>query len=185
MSKSSLTLKIERDLLTYYRFSKSYLICNEVTLKYGICDLFAIKRSTSKIFDNKYMTYEFEIKISKSDFQNELRSKNKTKKHKYYSSGASAQNKPNYFYFVTTSELKDFAIDFVSKLNKKYGLIVYDESNSESYKCFSIVSNANRLCKTGNCDMRLIWNLLSRSTSAYCNLIETIRENPELLEERL
>ncbi|MCK9543513.1 MAG: hypothetical protein M0R03_15955 [Novosphingobium sp.] len=170
--KSELTLKIERDLLIYYRFGKSYLICNEVTLKYGICDLFAIKRNTSKIFDNKYLTYEFEIKISKNDFQNELRSKNKTKKHKYYSSGISAPNKPNYFYFVTIPELKDFAISFISKLNKSYGLIIYDESVLSPYNRFSVVSNAKRLCKIGNCDMKLIWNLLSRSTSAYCGIIK-------------
>lgn len=172
MSKSKLTIEIERELLVYYRFKKSLLICNEVSLRYGIADLFGIKRSTKKIHEPTYTSYEFEIKISKNDFQNELCSKNKIKKHNYYSSGKSAPNKPNYFYFVTIPELKEFAIDFISKLNKKYGLIIFEKSNRDDMSNFNIVSNANRLCNIGNCDTRLIWKLLSRSTSAHCALIK-------------
>lgn len=167
MSKSKLTIEIERELLIYYRFHKSLLICNEVSLRYGIADLFGIKKS-----GKNFASYEFEIKISKSDFQNELRSKNKIKKHNYYSSGKSAPNKPNYFYFVTIPELKDFAVEFISKLNKKYGLIIFEKSNRGDMNNFNIVGNANRLCNIGNCDTRLIWCLLSRATSAYCGIIK-------------
>jgi hypothetical protein len=163
--KSNLTKEIEANLLNYLRFKKTILVCNEVSIKHGICDIFGIKVKKFISKPNIYTGYEYEIKISKNDFKNELRSKNKIKKHKYYASGVSAPNKPNYFYYVTTPELKDFALNFVKNINKNYGIMIYQDGEIVSIK------NSRKLCKIGNCEDTLLLNLLYRSTSAYCNLI--------------
>lgn len=44
-------------------------------------------------------------------------------------------------------------------------------------KNIEILKKPKKLCKIGNCDTILLYNLLSGSTSAYCNLRGVVSEN--------
>lgn len=62
-------------------------------------------------------TREFEIKISKSDFKNDI----KKEKHR-------VEKGANYFYYVTPSNL--VTVEEVNSVDKRYGLIHINESGS-------------------------------------------------------
>jgi len=70
-------------------------ICPNFYLYPGIADMVSITPSQ--------MLYEYEIKISKSDYRHDFKSK--ANKHHYFSTGAMREWTPNLFYFVVPNEL--------------------------------------------------------------------------------
>lgn len=74
---------------------------------------------------------EVEIKISKSDLKNELKSPTKKKKHSAYKNNTKRKNKinPNMFYFAITRELyKDKeCVEIINNLNDNYGIMVIND----------------------------------------------------------
>lgn len=110
---------IKLELMKFLRFQKQYdCVCSE-----GVnnADISAIK-------NNKLI--EIEIKISKSDFKNEL--KHKSSKHEKYKDMQALKNTdwmriPNKFFFCVPQEMEEWALQEMEKINFKYGLIVYQE----------------------------------------------------------
>lgn len=89
---------------------------------------------------------EIEIKISKNDLKNELKSRTKKIKHQAYKENLKRRNKinPHMFYFAITKELyKDReCIKIIEQLNDNYGIIVV-----EDIKHLDIVKYPKRLHK--------------------------------------
>ncbi len=71
-------------------------VCENVKDALGICEFDVLSVSKSE------MVYEFEVKISRSDFKADL----KKKKHEYYSKGFEHRTRtPNYFSYVCPADL--------------------------------------------------------------------------------
>lgn len=115
--KLSDTIKLE--LMKFLRFRKQYdCVCSE-----GVnnADISAIKNQK---------LIEIEIKISKSDFKNEL--KHKAWKHDKYKDKQALKNTdwmriPNKFFFCVPQEMEEWALKEMENINLKYGLIVWQE----------------------------------------------------------
>lgn len=118
---AKLTNFIKLQCLKYLRFDRQIeLACTE-----GInnADVNAVS-PTSLI--------EVEIKISKTDFLSEFDGKSKIKAYKHRVLSGEIKPKrgyivPNYFYFCTTNELKDFILEYINTNYPKYGLLICDE----------------------------------------------------------
>lgn len=110
---------IKLDLMKFLRFEKQFdCVCSE-----GVnnADISAIKKGK---------LIEIEIKISKSDFKNEL--KHKGWKHDKYKNitkiDAEWMKVPNKFYFCVPKEMEEWALEEVDKINIKYGLMVWQKN---------------------------------------------------------
>jgi hypothetical protein len=170
-----MTNRIKTALLSYYTFKRSAQIaCTEIFDGCSIADVLIIAKNDEVI--------EIEIKISKADMKHEL---NKGVKHSNWKELENYKyerledtfiakhdqlkhqtDTPNKFYFCVPIELKDFALEFISKLNNKYGLILFNntkpllhnlifikrayslhkENINEKYKRFMIDRLSNDLC---------------------------------------
>lgn len=110
---------IKLDLMKFLRFQKQYdCVCSE-----GVnnADISAIKNQK---------LIEIEIKISKSDFKNEL--KHKSWKHDKYKDLQALKNTdwmriPNKFFFCVPQEMEEWVLKEIENINFKYGLIVWQE----------------------------------------------------------
>ena len=127
---SKLTNFIKLQCLKYFRFDRQFeLACTECI---NNADINAVS-PTSLV--------EVEVKISKTDFLNEFDGKSKVKAYKHKVLNEEIKPKkgyivPNYFYFCTTNELKDFILDYINTYYPKYGLLICDEHrqfNRRSY----------------------------------------------------
>lgn len=113
--------KIKLALMKFMRFSNQYT---------AVCTEGVRNADVSGIKDNKLI--EVEIKISKSDFKNELR--HKQGKHDEYKNPqehlkASWKNQqiPNKFYFCVPIEMEEWALNELDKINIKYGLLIWED----------------------------------------------------------
>lgn len=110
---------IKLDLMKFLRFQKQYdCVCTECV---NNADISAIKNQK---------LIEIEIKISKSDFKNEL--KHKSWKHDKYKDTQALKNTdwmriPNKFFFCVPQEMEEWALKEIENINFKYGLIVWQE----------------------------------------------------------
>lgn len=113
--------KIKLALMKFLRFSNQYT---------AVCTEGVRNADVSGIKNNKLI--EVEIKISKSDFKNEL--KHKQCKHDEYKNPdehlkASWKNQeiPNKFYFCVPIEMEEWALKELDKINIKYGLLIWED----------------------------------------------------------
>lgn len=113
--------KIKLALMKYMRFSNQYT---------AVCTEGVKNADVSGIKDNKLI--EVEIKISKSDFKNEL--KHKQNKHNEYKNpdehlkvSYKNQEIPNKFYFCVPIEMEEWALNEIDKINIKYGLLIWED----------------------------------------------------------
>jgi predicted RNase H-related nuclease YkuK (DUF458 family) len=153
----TLTNKIKAALLDFYIFQRSSTIaCTELWDGFSIADFIAIVND--KII-------EVEIKISVSDLKNEL----KKGREKYdwtieNDSYVKTNNKlitkhsiiesniyytPNKFYFCVPEYMLQETIEFVNKLNTKYGVIVFNDK-AKIKDSLKIVKKAIILHKDNN-----------------------------------
>lgn len=117
-----LTDFIKLQLMKYFRFDRSFIfVCSE-----------CINHSDISAINNTSLI-EVEVKISKSDFLAEFNGKSRVKKYKHLvmSDGKSPYSRyivPNYYYFCTTPELKDYVLTYLKENgHDKYGLLICDE----------------------------------------------------------
>ena len=117
-----LTDFIKLQLMKYFRFDRSFIfVCSE-----------CINHSDISAINNTSLI-EVEVKISKSDFLAEFNGKSRVKKYKHLvmSDVKSPYYRyivPNYYYFCTTLELKDYVLTYLKENGyDKYGLLICDE----------------------------------------------------------
>ncbi|MDA3053217.1 hypothetical protein OFO01_07365 [Campylobacter sp. JMF_01 NE2] len=121
--------KMKALLFEYFRFSPKQLHCvSEV-----ICEYFT--NNTVDIEDflafNETTRICVEVKVSKSDFLADF-----TKlKHKDFA------KKYTKFYFCVTSDLKDFALEYLRENYNNYGLFVYENNKIQVVKNAKINKN--------------------------------------------
>lgn len=113
--------KIKLALMKFMRFSNQYT---------AVCTEGVRNADVSGIKDNKLI--EVEIKISKSDFKNEL--KHKKWKHEEYANpkehlqASGGQHEiPNKFYFCVPIDMEEWALKELEKINIKYGLLIWED----------------------------------------------------------
>lgn len=111
--------KIKCCLMKFLRIEKQFdCVCTEGVRN---ADISAIK--AQKLI-------EVEIKISKSDFKNEL--KHKKTKHDIYKNitngNAEWMKVPNKFYFCVTKEMEEWALKEIDKIDIRYGLMVWQDN---------------------------------------------------------
>lgn len=132
---------IKASLLNLYGFKKAMYTCTELQYHLGIADVFAIPKK------NINELYDFEIKITKSDMENDYITK--TQKHLFFRKmyentfddfikDYAKENKirnydymknlPNKFYFVVPSYLVEDCKKLIKEQNTEYyGIIEYEE----------------------------------------------------------
>ncbi len=136
---TNLTNQIKASLLSYYKWHKgAKLVATEVPTNHGIGDVLIMTKSL--------MVYEIEIKISVSDLKNELK---KVYRNKAWEQWKLSNNEPNKYYFCVPSKMINETVDFVTKLNNKYGVIEYT-ANPYLKRRFKIVKKAQYLNKLYN-----------------------------------
>lgn len=114
--------KIKLALMKFLRFDRQFdAVCTE-----GVQNA-----DVSGLKNNKL--YEVEIKISKSDFKNEL----KHKKHKHdtykdptdhFRASGDLYEIPNKFYFCVPLDMEEWALQEIDKINIKYGLLIWEDN---------------------------------------------------------
>ncbi len=106
MSKIN-SYEIKTALMRYFRWQRQFICAEEVSLGWGWADILA---------DTGEQIYEVEVKISKSDLQNE----SKKRKHNKLVS-----HRANKFYLCVPKYLIKDTFKWVNKTNEKYGIIEY------------------------------------------------------------
>ena len=109
--ETSLTKEIKYKLLEHYRTKRDMRVAQEC----GNMDVLAISKEG--------ISYEFEVKISKSDL---VADKKKTK-HK-------RRHMTHFFYYVVTQELGETALLQASALSDSYGVMTYNGTGFETLK---------------------------------------------------
>ena len=103
----------------FFRYNRG---CEFTAIEFQRMDVCAIS--------NDLLT-EIEIKISKNDLKNELKSQTKRMKHQAYKENLKRRNKinPNMFYFAITKELYEDkeCLEIIEKFNENYGIIVVED----------------------------------------------------------
>lgn len=162
------SLHLKTALLYYYRFKRQYIVVDECYSNFNeIADI---------LVDTGKNIYEIEIKLSKSDLNQEKRKK----KHQEYEEGWKKSQKikgANKFYICVPTELIPYAEKWIQEINPKYGLI---EFNTQYYierkarynitewdKCLRFIKKASRIHSGYNKKLRR--NIIERLPSALCN----------------
>ena len=116
----------------------SALFMSESNVKYRCENLFVFKKWESDLIliTKSNLIYEFEIKISKADFNNDF--KKKTEKHKILLENKENIQKPNYFYYAVPENLIN-----EQEIPEYAGLIYM----IDCYPFFKIIKTAPRLDK--------------------------------------
>jgi len=167
-----LTNKIQTALLNYYIFENGCeLACTEVYTTHSfIGDIVAIQKNN---------VIEVEIKISLGDFKNELKKSvetfNNEKKcieliNKHEIMKTYVHVSPNKYYVCVPKYLLNQAIEFVIKLNPKYGVLCFDEDSKKIVKSISVKRKAQVLHKENNIEKykkRMINRLGNDITNKY------------------
>lgn len=136
-------------LLKYFRFNRQMVVGTEVDVSGGIADILAIS-------EHQVKSIEIEVKISKSDFRREF----KSKLNKHQNMNIAAVNRsPNYFYFAFPHEL---AHELINEVPNDYGVIAIYNTNE-----VSILRQGKRLNQTDN--KILYVNLVKRLCSELIN----------------
>lgn len=106
---------IKLSLMTYYKFINKFIyVCTECI---NHADVIAL---------NKQKLVEIEVKISKSDLKADFK---KPKHRLYLNAEVNIKTKPtrtipNEFYFCTTRDLQDIALELIKQHNDNYGLMI-------------------------------------------------------------
>jgi len=129
--ETDLTKEIKYELMAHYRTKRDMHVAQEC----GNMDVLAISKEG--------VSYEFEVKISKSD----LVADKKKRKH-------SARPKTHFFYYVVPPELSEATMTQASKLSPAYGVIVYNSG------CLEIIKRAKKR-KTGTNLEHLLYGNIS------------------------
>jgi hypothetical protein len=149
------TYKMKCALLHYLRFKRQAFVATEVSYSLGNADVLFIPKKDKKV-------YEVECKISKSDFLNEW----KKKERKHYMLEKCNYNL-NYFYFCVPKKLETFALEQIK--DKPYGLMIYEEIWTHKNKlqekleltdCIFIKKNAKDLLKEDNKYFNMLKDLI-------------------------
>lgn len=163
-------------LLCYYRFKRNMACADEVSFYWGRADV---------LCDNGKATYEIEVKTNKHDlFVNEMKKGFWGKKHDNYRDLNPKRLPPNYFILCVPVEMWDIGLEWIEKVNPKYGLIVFDNEKylrmpkyygwaMRAADCTRIVRSAKKLHKEYRSKKE---NILKRLSSAYIFNLSKERE---------
>lgn len=109
--------QIKCALMHYFRIKRGMVTGAEISVSEGrVADILA---------DNESNVYEVEVKISKTDLNQDF--KNKSDKHHIHKNNIDCKYKckPNYFYICVPSELIGYTLPFIEKFHPQYGVIEY------------------------------------------------------------
>ncbi|KKL65666.1 hypothetical protein LCGC14_2152680 [marine sediment metagenome] len=165
MSKDKITaLEIKHALMYYFRFKRQWICASECLQN----DVMAIT--------NKGVI-EVEVKISKYDL---WKGEAKKRKHKWYKVGVNAHYNyliPNKFYICIPTYLLEEAEKWVSEINKKYGIILYNKKLWIGNSIY-IKKSAQILCKTFNEGLKesIMKRVCSENIGLIGNLLEENNE---------
>ena len=96
------------------------MCADEVSFHWGRADV---------LCDNGKATYEIEVKTNKHDlFVNEIKKGGFWKKHDKYKNLDWKRLPPNYFMICVPEEMKELALEWIEKVNPKYGLILVENN---------------------------------------------------------
>ena len=108
------SFELKLALLEYYRFERQWIAVDEF-------------KGADVIADTGSKIIEVEVKTAKNDLINGERQK--VLKHLNYANGKQhRQAHPNEFLFCVTAKLAETAMDMVTELNPKYGVIVFNDA---------------------------------------------------------
>lgn len=168
--------EIKTSLFHYFKFKRGYLCASEVRVPFGIADML--------VQTKKGLVIEVEVKISASDFNNEINKKKD--KHNLYNGKCKKvyegyiQRMPNYFYFCVPTSLVKKALAAIEEINPKYGIIEY--TNQHVWWQDRIV--ICRRAKVLNNNMNDITYLLAnRLNNEVCSTRRTIHEMEDKKDE--
>ena len=108
---------IKLSLLAYYRYVNKFIyVCTEAI---NYADVIALKKDK---------LVEIEVKVSKSDLKADF---HKPKHRLYLNAETNIKTKPtriipNEFYFCTTRQLQEDALQLIKEYNNNYGLMICD-----------------------------------------------------------
>lgn len=168
---------IKTALIHYFRFKRSFeAVATEVSYIWGIADVMAY---------NDDVVVEVEVKIDKSDLYKELNGSCKEAKHKFgLNKNITSVNKeyaiPNKFYFCVTENLLEFTLQYVNKINSKYGVMVFNPRNWRLKNMIIIKKQAKNLHNIRSVTLirLIIRRLCSEIANIYQKKIEKeIKEN--------
>jgi hypothetical protein len=175
---NNLTNKIQAALLNYYTFERgAYLACTELyTILNSIGDIVVI---------NGNLVIEVEIKISINDLKNELKKGREVYEwddkcpankvtHRIVTKHSLMNNNvytsPNKYYFCVPKYMLLETIEFATKLNPKYGVLVFNEDSNRITKCITVKKKAYLLHSEDNTDKyskKMIDRLCNDLTKKY------------------
>jgi len=151
-------MKPQHKLITYLRFKRHYMACDEVSNYGNIADVIALDK-------NKRHVLEFEFKKSARDLK-----VLEQKKRKYRFS--SWVKWPHKFYFVVPEKLWKKEKEYLESLKKDgIGTVIYFKSCGKLDFLIAIPSKL-RTENVQNYDV-VLKNFLARCTSAYAKLLTT------------
>lgn len=168
--------EIKTSLFHYFRFKRQCICASEVHVPHGIADML--------IQMNNGAAMEVEVKVSSSDFNNEVTKKKE--KHDLYKGEAKRKypgymnRVPNYFYFCAPTSLMKKALATVQTINPKYGIIEYTNQHVWWQDRVVIRRRAKSLNKNMN---DITYFLAKRLNNEVCSTRRTIHEMEAEKEE--
>lgn len=139
-SGRQLTREVTGNLVAWLRLIKGYdLVSTESGFSWK-ADILALGKEL----------IEIEVKISIADLKSEITNDKKKTKHKVYRNGTIRKDQfaPDRYYFCVPVEMKDETVEFVKKLNPKYGVIVFTQNKDVTkLKRLKAVKYNLKICK--------------------------------------